>query len=346
MKKSKSATAAPTVKPSTDRKEVNKVIAELRNKYGENAILVGGIQPIKKIPTGIWPIDSLSGGGFARRRWSQIFGPKSVGKTTLCLHLAAQVQKAGGIVGYCDAEHSFDVDYAKELGVDTDNGFIYGRPQILEESETFVQKLAPHADLIIVDSIVAVSGEKERRSIEEKGLEKDSMMVIPGALSKFFRIVTPIVGKGNAAVVLVNQNRTNAGGYVAFDDFSGGNALRHANSLCLYMRSGPKADNPKTEDGKKDVGQNIVVKVDKNKTGGSPQGHTSTFHIWHDRPYIRPVYDLVVNAIAKGIITRSGASYSLEGQPVGVGRDKVIGKFAEDVKLQKELAAKMKNIVA
>ncbi len=174
------------------------------------------------------------------------------------------------------------------------------------------------------------------------------MMVIPAALSKFFRFVTPIVGQGKAAIVLVNQTRTNVGGYIAFDDFSGGNALRHANSISLQIRSAPKADHPTKEINGKSViiGQNNIIKVDKNKTGGSHPGQMVAFNIFFQEPYIRPLSDLVVNAITNGVIEKTGSTYSVDGEKIAVGKDNVLSVLTENKDLRKKLEKKMKEIVS
>ena len=345
LKKKKPATEAAD-KPSS--KGVDSALAEIQKKYGTSSITKGQVPKIEKISTGLWSIDRATGGGFARRRWNHIYGPKSSGKSTICLLVSKEVQKLGGSVAYVDAEHSFDPIYAQSLGIDTERNFYYARPHTIEESETIIQKLAPLVDLIIVDSIIAVPGSKEVRGIEKDGLEKDSMMVIPAALSKFFRFVTPIVGRGNAAIVLVNQTRTNVGGYIAFDDFSGGNALRHANSISLQLRNAPKADHPVEKINDKDVivGQNTIVKVDKNKTGGSHPGQTVAFNIFFKEPYVRPLSDLVVNALSGGVIERTGSTYSLDGEKVAVGKDNILEALTENKDLREKLEKKMKEVVS
>ena len=346
MSKKKKTAPEATDKPSS--KGVDSALAEIQKKYGANSITKGNIPPIEKIPTGLWSIDRATGGGFARRRWNHIFGPKSSGKSTVCLLVSKEVQKMGGTVAYIDAEHSFDPVYAHSLGVDTEKNFYYARPHTIEESETIIQKLAPLVDLVIVDSITAVPGSKEVRGIEKDGLEKDSMMVIPAALSKFFRFVTPIVGTGKAAILLVNQTRTNLSGYIAFDDFSGGNALRHANSISLQIRPAPKADNPTKEINGKSViiGQNNIVKVDKNKTGGSHPGQMVAFNIFFQEPYNRPLSDLVINALTDGVIERTGSTYSVDGEKIAVGKDNILAALTENKDLRKKLEKKMGGLIS
>jgi recombination protein RecA len=328
-------------KPTSGSKEMNKALTELQEKYGANSIRKGGIPSIGRIPFDLWPFDSISGGGIPRRRWTQFCGSAGCGKTTAALWLSARVQQAGGTVVFIDAEHSLDPEYAKALGVDADNLY-YDQPATLEQAETYIQKLCPLADLIILDSVVAVSGEKEKRAIEEKGLEKDSMMVIPGALSKFFRVVTPILGKSNAACILINQTRVNAGGYVAIDDYSGGMALRHNLGLCIKMRQGPKDDWPKSEDGKLILGKNLVIQVDKSKITGAIQGQLRSYNIWSQQPFIRPELELISGAMTTGIIEKVGNTYSFDGEKLAVGYDATVNAIKESKEMQERIAAKVK----
>jgi recombination protein RecA len=328
-------------KPVIDNKEINKAMNELREKYGEDTIRRGGIPTIERIPFGLWPFDSLTGGGIPRRRWTQFWGGAGCGKTTASLWLTAQVQKMGGTVVFIDAEHSLDAQYAKALGVDVDNLY-YDQPTTLEQAETYIQKLCPLADLIVLDSVVAVSGDKEKRAIEEKGLEKDSMMVIPGALSKFFRVVTPILGKSRAACLLINQTRVNAGGYVAMDDYSGGMALRHNLGLCLKMRQGPKDDWPKSEDGKLILGKNMIAMVDKSKITGASQGQFRSYNIWAEQPFVRPELELITGAMTTGIIEKVGNTYSFDGQKLAVGYDATVEAIKASQEIQDRIQAKVK----
>jgi recombination protein RecA len=337
------ADESATIQPAKQSAELKKTLVDLQEKYGAGSIRMGGIPTIERIPFGLWPFDSITGGGLPRRRWSQFWGGAGCGKTTAALWLTAQIQRDGGVVVFVDAEHSLDPEYARALGVNVD-GLYYAQPATLEEAETYVQKLCPVADLVIIDSVVAVSGDKEKRNMEEKGLEKDSMMVTAGALSKFFRVVTPAMGKSRAAVLLINQTRVHTG-YVTFDDYSGGMALRHNLGLCLKMQLSPKDDWPKSEDGKLFLGKNLTVGVDKSKITGATQGERRTYNIWNQQPFIRPELELITGAMTTGIIEKAGNTYTFDGERLAVGYDATVAAVVASKELQDKIAAKVKLAV-
>lgn len=327
----------PTQGPDLAKnKDLQARLAKIREKYGEDAISIGGVPEIEWIKTGLYPLDWMTGGGIPRSRFTHLFGPKSCGKTTLCHHIEAVVQQMGGLAAHVDAEHAMDPRWAQALGVDVSK-LIYARPGSIEETEDTILELLGVVDFIAIDSVVAVAGEKELRGIEKDGIGKDSMMVIPQNLSKFFRVVTPRLGRSKTAVLLINQTRTNIGGYVAFDDFSGGNALRHANSVSLVIRSGPKDDHPKAEDGKTQIGQNAVLKCDKNKVGGQPAGTLTSFNLYFDAPHIRPVLELITAAMARDVIKRAGTKYAFGDVTLGIGREAAIKTVLESPELQAQL---------
>lgn len=340
MKKKTEEKAAAPAQTLTKDKGLQEALARLQGKYGDNSVSIGGVPPIEWIRTGLYPFDWITGGGLPRSRWVQIFGSKSAGKSSLCAYILGQAQKQGLRVGLSDAEHTHDPLRLSELGVNTES-LVFNRPSTIEEAESMVMELCDHLDIILIDSIVAAAGTKELRGIEKDGIEKDSMMVIPANLSKFFRVVTPRLGKSRCSVVMVNQTRMNLGGYIAFEDFSGGHALRHANSYSIMMRQGPKDDAPKGEDGKTLIGQNVVLKSDKNKVGGQPAGTTTSFNLYYQAPFIRPVDELVTSAIERGVITRSGSKYLLGEATVAVGRDNVLPALTENKELMKALAEQM-----
>jgi recombination protein RecA len=329
--------------PIKQSAEIKKALAELQEKYGAGAIRMGGIPAIERIPFGLWPFDSITGGGLPRRRWSQFWGGPGCGKTTAALWLTAKIQQSGGVVVFVDAEHSLDPAYATALGVDI-NSLYYAQPQTLEEAETYVKQLCPMADLVIIDSVVAVSGDKEKRNMDEKGLEKDSMMVTAGALSKFFRVVTPVMGKSNAAVLLINQTRVHTG-YVTFDDYSGGMSLRHNLGLCLRLQMGPKDDWPKSDDGKLLLGKNMKITIDKSKITGATQGDTRTYNIWNTTPFVRPELELITGAMTTGIIEKAGNTYNFDGEKLAVGYDATISAIMASKELQDKIASKVKLAV-
>lgn len=338
VKESPAAGKAPS-------RDLQASLTRLQEKYGNAMIGIGTAPKIEWIKSGLYPFDYLTGGGLPRGRWTQIYGPKSSGKTSLCHYLESKVQALGEIVAHIDAEHSMDPLYATSLGVDVDN-LIYSRPKSQEQAMATVMELAGKVGLIVIDSIVAVGGDKELRAIEKDGIEKDSMMVIPQKLSQFFRVVNPTLANTKTAVILVNQTRTNIGGYVAFDDFSGGNALKHYNSISIMVRPGPKDECPKADDGKTVLGQNAVMKVDKNKVGGQQQGATASFNLYFAEPHIRPAEELVAGALARGVVTKDGRTYSFAGKKIAVGEAETLKTIMESKELQDEIVKALEPVAA
>jgi recombination protein RecA len=242
----------------------------------------------------------------------------------------------GELVAHIDAEHAMDKRYATSLGVDI-NSLLYSAPKTLEEAETYVMELAGKVGLIVIDSVCAVAAEKELRGIEKDGIEKDSMMVIAANLSKFFRVVTSILGPSKTSVILVNQSRIGLKNQVAIETFSGGYALAHANSVSLAMRQGPKEDHPLAEDGKTLLGRNTIIKTDKNKVGGAQQGDISNFNLWFAAPHIRPVDEMIKAALGNGTVKKEGRTYSFDGKELGVGEAVAYKAIADDPKLQEKI---------
>lgn len=343
-KKEKVKGDSPAAGKTTSR-DLQASLTRLQEKYGVEMIGIGNAPKIEWIKTGLYPFDYLTGGGIPRGRWTQIYGPKSSGKTTLCHYLESIVQEMGEDVVHIDAEHAMDPQYAESLGVDVDN-LIFSRPKSQEQVMSTIMEFAGKVGLIVVDSIVAVGGDKELRAIEKDGIEKDSMMVIPQKLSQFFRVVNPQIAKTKTAIILINQTRTNIGGYVAFDDFSGGNALKHYNSISLMIRPGPRDEAPKSEDGKTALGQNAVMKVDKNKVGGQPQGATASFDLYFEAPHIRPQDELIKSALSKGVVQKDGRTYSFNGKKIAVGEDAAWKAIKEDQTLQGEIVKALEPATA
>ena len=305
--------------------ELKKTLSELKKKYGENVVTMGGMAALQKVPTGIISIDRILGGGFPRGRWSMIFGQKASCKTSLCKHMVGKFQELKEEVLIVDAENTWDPEYARQLGMDASKCF-YNRPTTVEEMGTVVNDFAPHVGLIVVDSITSVSASAEL----ERDLEQETMALIPRKLSQFFRMTNPVVGKSNCVVLLVNQVRVNMSGMYAFDSFSGGNALAHYSSIILHTARGKKADNPQKEvNGKKvDAGFVVTMKLDKTKVS-STEGQSATMNYYFDEPHFRPEDDLFKVAVVESIIQRGGAYYTFADTKI-MGGDAFIEAMAND----------------
>src|SRR6185295_18280120 len=190
------------------------------------------------IPFGVEAIDKFIGGGVPTRKFTVDFGAESTGKSTRALHLVANAQKLGKICCYLDMERKFDKVRASDLGVDLDNLVLNQEITTADEAMDCIIALSKEkvVDLIIVDSIQAMSpkAEQETKKGAKRSIEEDEMAVLARKLGKFFRIASPHIFNANIAVYLVGQIRMNLGGFFAFADLSGGNALKHWMSLCLF----------------------------------------------------------------------------------------------------------------
>lgn len=201
----------PVAKEETQKdKALQTVIALIEKEYGRGAILAGPqhLPDIEFIPTGCISIDKALGGGFARGRIAEIYGPESSGKTTLALHVAAEAQKMNGTVAFIDAEHALDLKYAEALGVDAQK-LLIAQPTTGEEALNIVDKLVQSGavDLIIVDSVAALIPEAELA-----GDIGDSHMGLQARLmGQAMRKLTGVVGKTDSTIIFINQLRMKIG---------------------------------------------------------------------------------------------------------------------------------------
>jgi len=200
------------------------------------------------LPFGIEAIDNFYGGGVPLRKYTVDFGGEDTGKSTRALHLVANSQKTGKICCYLDMERKFDKQRAIQLGVDVNELILSQTIITAEEAMDAINKLAQEkvVDLIVVDSIQAMSpkGEQETKKGKAKSMENDEMALLARKLGKFFRRTSAHVFNANMAVYLIGQVRQNLGGFFAFADLSGGNALKHWMTICTFSRKGQKADAP------------------------------------------------------------------------------------------------------
>jgi len=259
--------------------QLKNLLRQTNKKLGiENAVRFGTkLEDWKKIPSGIEPIDDLLGGGFPYGRFSVIWGGESSGKTTICYNIISQAQKAGKIVYYINLEESYDSIRAQQFGVDVEK-LIIGEFPVAEQSLDTIIKYSKEkvVDVIILDSIHSLSpkGEQENKK-GDKSLEADTMALLARKLSQFFRMAANPVAKGNVAVILVGQTRTSIG-FIAFEQLTGGNALKHYSVLILKMARGSKKDAPKHKE--ELLGFDCKVKITKTKTPGT-KPELSEIHI-------------------------------------------------------------------
>jgi len=337
-KDKKQADAAPA---SADRlKALGLAMDAIKKQYGDGSIMKLGDsknQQIEVIPTGAITLDlALGVGGLPRGRIIEIYGPESSGKTTLAQHVAAEVQRKGGIAAIVDAEHALDPEYAKALGVNVDE-LLISQPdtgeQALEITEQLVRSGA--VDLVIIDSVAALVPKAE---IE--GEMGDSLPGLQARLmSQALRKLTAVVAKTRTTVIFINQLRMKIGVmYGNPETTTGGNALKFYASVRLDIR--------KIETLKKDsreVGNRVKVKVVKNKV--APPFRIAEFDIIYGQG-INSIGCLLDVACELAIVKKAGAWYSFKEDRIGQGRDASIAFLEQNTKLLKEVEELVKAEMA
>jgi len=259
---------------------------------------------VETFSTGSVSLDDALGGGYAKGRIIEIYGPESSGKTTLTLHAIAEVQKAGGTAAFIDAEHALDPEYARKIGVNTDE-LIISQPDYGEQALEIVDALARSGsvDVIVVDSVAALTPKAE---IE--GAMGDPQMGLQARLmSQALRKVTAVIGKSNCTVIFINQIRMKIG--VMFgnpETTTGGNALKFYASQRLDIRRKDRIELG-TGDDKETMGNRVKVKVVKNKI--APPFKEVEFDVLFNEG-ISKVGELLDIGTDKDIIKKSGAFYA------------------------------------
>lgn len=306
-------------------------IASIEKQFGRGAIMTMGgdsaIGSVEIIPTGILSIDLALGGGIPRGRIIEIYGPESSGKTTLASFIIGQVQKRGGLAAFVDAEHAFDPDYAKTLGVDLPS-LLVSQPdtgeQALEITETLVRSNA--VDIIVVDSVAALV---PRAEIE--GEMGDAMVGVQARLmSQALRKLTGAISKSKTTVIFINQIRMKIG--VMFgnpETTTGGNALKFYASLRIEIRR-----KEQLKEGDQVIGVTTGIKVVKNKI--APPFRTALFDLVYGEG-ISKEGDLLEVGAAHDVVRKSGAWYYHGEEKLGQGKEGA----REFLKANPEIAAKI-----
>ena len=330
---------ATTVAGDDKKKALNLAIAQIEKNCGKGSIMrMGTDQKVKIefIPTGAINLDAAIGvGGVPRGRITEIYGPESSGKTTLCLHIVANAQKAGGVAAYIDAEHALDTEYARKLGVDVE-ALLVSQPdtgeQGLEICDILVRSGA--VDVIVIDSVAALVPKAE---IE--GDMGDSHVGLQARLmSQALRKLTGAISRSKTSVIFINQLREKIG--VMFgnpETTTGGKALKFYASVRMDIRRiGPVKD-------KEDVvGSHVRVKVVKNKV--APPFRQAEFDIMYAEGISHA--SLVLDIASEGgVIEKSGAWYSYQGQRIGQGRENAKMFLKDNPVLLADLEEKVKVIL-
>jgi recombination protein RecA len=318
-------------------KAVEAAVAQIEKNHGKGAIMTLGKDNTEEIPvisTGCIQLDMALGvGGIPRGRIIEIFGPESSGKTTLTLHCIAEAQKAGGVAAFIDAEHAFDANYARKLGVDIDS-LLVSQPdsgeQALDICETLVRSSA--FDLIVIDSVAALVPEAEI-----KGEMGDSHMGLQARLmSQALRKLTGILNKSNTALIFINQIRMKIG--VMFgnpETTTGGNALKFYASQRMDIRRVSTI-----KEGENSIGNRTRVKVVKNKV--APPFTQCEFDILYGQGISREasILDLAVDL---EFIQKSGSWFSYNGERIGQGRPNALQYLKENAEVSKEIEKKIRE---
>lgn len=313
-------------------KALDAALAQIEKQHGKGSVMKlgdnGAKMKVQTTPTGSLSLDIALGlGGIPKGRIIEIYGPESSGKTTVALHMIAEIQKIGGIAGFIDAEHALDPAYAKAIGVDIDNLYIsqpdYGE-QALEITETMVRSGA--IDIIIVDSVAALVPK-----VEIDGEMGDQQVGLHARLmSKALRKLTAVISKSNCSVIFINQLREKVG--VMFgspETTTGGRALKFYSSIRLDVR---KIDTLKQ--GGDIVGNRTRIKVVKNKI--APPFKEAEFDIMFGQGISREG-DILDLAAESGIIVKSGAWYAYNDEKIGQGRENTKGWLKANPKALAEI---------
>lgn len=320
-------------------KALDAALGQIERQFGKGAVMKLGDPSVQMnvetIPTGSLSLDLALGlGGIPKGRIVEIYGPESSGKTTVTLHMIAEVQKRGGIAGFIDAEHALDPVYAKNIGVDIDNLYI-SQPdcgeQALEITETMVRSGA--VDIIVVDSVAALVPKAEI-----DGDMGDSHVGLQARLmSQALRKLTAVISKSNCTVVFINQLREKVG--VMFgnpETTTGGRALKFYSSVRLDVR---RIESLKQ--GGEVIGNRTRVKVVKNKI--APPFKEAEFDIMFGEG-ISVVGDILDLAADNNIVNKSGAWYAYEGNKIGQGRENAKQYLRDNPAVCAEIERKVREL--
>ncbi len=319
------------------QKAVESAMSQIERQFGKGAIMKLGsreVADVPVIPTGSLALDRAMGvGGFPRGRVIEIFGPESSGKTTLALHAVAEAQRQGGIAAFIDAEHALDTEYAERVGVNCGD-LLVSQPDTGEQALEILDMLVRSGavDIVVVDSVAALV---PRAEIE--GEMGDAHMGLQARLmSQALRKLTGTIGKTLTTVIFINQIRMKIG--VVFgnpETTTGGNALKFYSSVRLDIRR-----TGSIKEGQEVVGNRTKVRVVKNKI--APPFKEAEFDISYGEGISR-AGDLLDMGVELGIIDKSGAWYSHEGERVGQGRENAKRFFQENPDFHETVLAKVRE---
>ena len=322
-----------------DKKEaLAAAMKQIEKEFGKGSIMRLGDdtarKDVKAVSTGILPLDIALGiGGLPRGRITEIYGPESGGKTTVALHMIAEVQRQGGTAAFIDAEHALDPVYAKRLGVDVDN-LILAQPdtgeQGLDIAETLIRSAA--VDIVVIDSVAALVPKSEI----DGDMGDASVGLHARMMSKAMRKLAGVISKTDTIAVFINQVREKVGVlYGNPETTTGGRALKFYSSVRLEVRKGEPI-----KQGSDIIGNRVKIKVAKNTV--APPFRTAEFDLIYGEGYSH-VNSLLDMGVAFNVIDRSGAYFSYKGERLGNGKDNAKAFIREHPELANEIDGKIRE---
>jgi len=317
---------------------IKNALAQIEKNFGQGTIMKLGEKVHSKVetfPTGSISLDRALGGGIPKGRIIEIYGPESSGKTTVALHIIAESQKQGGTAAFIDAEHALDPEYAKKIGIQTED-LLISQPDNGEQALEIVETLTRSGaiDVIVIDSVAALTPKAE---IE--GMMGDSHMGLQARLmSQALRKLTSIISKTGTTVIFLNQLRMKIG--VMFgnpETTTGGNALKFYTSIRMDIRGIDKI-NATTDEGKEVTGRRVRVKVVKNKV--APPFRQAEFDIMFNEG-ISITGDLLDTAVNQNIVKKAGAFYRFKEVKIGQGRENAKLFLAQNKNILTEIKSEL-----
>lgn len=320
----------------SEDKRLNSIISKIEKSLGKDKIMTLGSNPNREynvISSGSLSLNKALGiNGYPKGRIVEIYGAESSGKTTLCIHAIAECQKLGGIACIVDAEHAFDPEYAKSIGVNIDN-LLISQPDCGEESLEIVDNLVKtnEVDLIIIDSVAALIP----RSELEGNMGDSSMGVQARLMSQAMRKLTAIINKTKTCVIFINQVRDKIGViYGSPEVTTGGKALKFAASIRLRIKRSSKLE--KTGE---TYGNKTIVEVVKNKCAAPFKKAEFDILYGVGIDYHGEILDL---AVEQNVIDKKGAWYKFDGENIGQGKDSTRNLLKDNPELLDLIISKLK----